>query len=74
LLDAVRYVPHGGHDAAVPGDVIEKLQVMNVHISNELMLPPLLSIDALLATQHTFRPRIEKQNELPALPKRTAGQ
>ena len=31
LLDAIRNVPHCFHDPAVTGDVIEQLQVMNVH-------------------------------------------
>ena len=31
LLDAVGNVPHRRHDAAVPGDVIKKFEVMNVH-------------------------------------------
>jgi hypothetical protein len=32
LLDAVGNVPHRRHDAAVPGHVVKKFEMMNVHV------------------------------------------
>ena len=32
LLDAVRNIPHRRHDAAVPGHVVKKFEMVNVHV------------------------------------------
>jgi len=49
-LNAVGHVPHRLHDPAVTGYVIEKLKVVNVHVtSSELMLWEVLSIHELAA-------------------------
>jgi len=44
LLDPVRHIANGGYDSAMTGDVIEKLEMMNVHDRVIRCLPANLSI------------------------------
>jgi hypothetical protein len=44
LLDPVWHIANGGHDSAMTGDVVEKLEMMNVHDRVIRCLPANLSI------------------------------
>jgi hypothetical protein len=44
LLDPVWHIANGGHDSAMTDDVIEKLEMMNIHDRVIRCLPANLSI------------------------------
>src|SRR5262245_36007352 len=52
LLNPIRHVPHRLADTAVPGDIIEQLQVMNVHSAG--MFPSLLPVWTASGNRHSL--------------------